>query len=78
VEGEESRVAGRPVEVADTVGAGDAFSAGLIHGLLNGWEVDKAAAFANALAALVASRPGAMPDMREETTKLKNRLEWQY
>ena len=49
------------VEVVDTVGAGDAFSAGFLHGLGLGWRLDKAARFANGLGAIVASRPGAIP-----------------
>lgn len=64
-------VMGKPVKVADTVGAGDSFSAGLIYGLLNGWPAEKTAEFANGLAGLVASRPGAMPDLREELVKLR-------
>jgi fructokinase len=51
-----------PVAVADTVGSGDAFAAGLLHGLLAGRPPVEALAFANRLAALVASRPGALPD----------------
>jgi fructokinase len=54
-------VDGIAVDVADTVGAGDAFAAGLLHGVLTGMPYDEALAFANRLAALVASRPGALP-----------------
>ncbi|MCB9385467.1 MAG: carbohydrate kinase [Bryobacterales bacterium] len=50
-----------PVELADAVGAGDAFSSGLVHALGQGWEAERAAAFANRVGALVASRPGAIP-----------------
>ena len=42
-------VPGRPIRVADTVGAGDAFLAGLIDRLLAGAPGDEALAFANAL-----------------------------
>lgn len=53
---------GIPVQVADTVGAGDAFAAGLLHALLQPWPLEQQAAFANGLGALVASRQGATPD----------------
>ncbi len=50
------------VEVADTVGAGDAFAAAFFHGLAQCWNAAEIAAFANRVGALVASRPGAIPD----------------
>lgn len=53
--------AGVSVKVVDTVGAGDAFAAAFLHGLHLGWPMEKIAAFANALGALVASRRGATP-----------------
>lgn len=34
-------VPGKPIEVIDTVGAGDAFTAGLIHATLQGWPLDQ-------------------------------------
>ncbi|MGH9451692.1 MAG: carbohydrate kinase family protein [Terriglobia bacterium] len=54
-------VAGYRVTVADTVGAGDAFSAAFIHGMANGWPPAKMGDFANRVGALVASRRGALP-----------------
>jgi fructokinase len=54
-------VNGVPVEVVDTVGAGDAFAAGLLHGLLVAMSPRAALSLANRLGALVASRPGALP-----------------
>jgi fructokinase len=62
--------AGVPVQVADAVGAGDAFTAALIFGHLRGWPLRPLASFANAVGALVASQPGAMPVLREEFTRL--------
>jgi len=50
------------VEVADTVGAGDAFAAALVHGMGESWEMPRCAEFANAVAALVATRSGAIPE----------------
>jgi fructokinase len=58
---EEVTVAGLPVTVADTVGAGDAFTAGLLACVLEGRPVAEAAAFANRLAARVAASAGGTP-----------------
>jgi fructokinase len=55
--------AGYPVEVADTVGAGDSFLAALITSLLTGKEPQKALNFACAVGALVAEAPGANPEI---------------
>lgn len=54
-------VPGYPVVVHDTVGAGDAFSAGFLHGYHHEWAIERAARFANGLGSIVASRPGATP-----------------
>jgi fructokinase len=53
--------AGYSVDVVDTVGAGDAFSAALLYGLDLGWPLEQVASFANALGAVIASRAGATP-----------------
>jgi fructokinase len=63
-------IPGRPVSVADTVGSGDAFTAGLIHAQLHGWSVEASADFANRVGGLVASRQGAMPDLRDDYRQL--------
>ncbi len=52
---------GYRVEVADTVGAGDAFAAAFLHGLHKGWPAARIGDFANRLGALVTSRPGGTP-----------------
>jgi len=54
--------AGHPVNVVDTVGAGDAFAAAFMHGLSLNWPAAEIASFANRVGALVASRHGAIPD----------------
>lgn len=61
---------GVPVKVADAVGAGDAFTAALIVAQLRAWPLVSQASFANGVGALVAGRPGAMPLLREEFTRL--------
>jgi fructokinase len=53
--------AGYQVNVADAIGAGDAFAAALAHGIVSGWSADEIADFGNRVGALVASRPGATP-----------------
>jgi len=53
---------GHAINVADSVGAGDAFAAAFLHGLISNWPLAKIAAFANRVGALVASRHGAIPD----------------
>ncbi|MFE5189999.1 5-dehydro-2-deoxygluconokinase [Streptomyces sp. NPDC056628] len=45
-----------PVEVANGLGAGDAFGGSLVHGLLSGWDLERTVRHANAAGALVASR----------------------
>lgn len=57
-----SQALGIPVQEADPVGAGDAFAAAFLHGIGAGWPPARIANFANRLGALIASRPGAIPD----------------
>ncbi len=58
---EDFRRPGRPVEVVDTVGAGDAFTAALSVGLLRGWPLDRSQEWANRVAAFVCTQAGAVP-----------------
>jgi len=57
-----------PVRVADTVGAGDSFTASFTLGLLQGWPLPVIAARAAAVSAYVCSRPGATPPLPAELT----------
>jgi fructokinase len=57
---------GVAAHVADTVGAGDAFTAALVLGLLDGHDAGRINAFANRLAAHVCAHPGATPPIPEE------------
>ena len=52
---------GFKVQVADTVGSGDAFTAGLVHEYLHGASLDLMNEVANLVGAWVASEVGAMP-----------------
>ena len=58
---EEVAAAGVPTAVVDTIGAGDAFTAGLLACWLEGRPLAEAAAFANRLAARVAASAGGTP-----------------
>jgi ribokinase len=69
-------LAGFPIDAVDTTGAGDAFNAGMIHGLTHGWSLEMAGRFANALGALAASRWGAgeaLPSLKEAWAFLSSR-----
>lgn len=56
--GSQLDVPGYPVEIVNTVGAGDGFASGFIYGWAEGWGWEEAARFANACGALVVSRHG--------------------
>lgn len=67
-------VPGYRVEVVCGLGAGDAFGGAIAHGLLAGWELPRALAFANAAGAIVASNlacADAMPTQREVETLMR-------
>ena len=70
-------VPGVKVQVADAVGAGDAFTAALISGCLRGWSLQTTATFANEVGALVAGRPGAMPVLVDELAALTSKVQAQ-
>ncbi|BDU74962.1 carbohydrate kinase family protein [Mesoterricola silvestris] len=56
---------GAPVEVVDTVGAGDAFTAALVSGLVQGQDLPTAHRRAARLSAYVCTQEGAMPETRD-------------
>ncbi|WP_043474441.1 carbohydrate kinase [Kitasatospora sp. MBT66] len=60
-DGRRAEAPARTVEVADTVGAGDAFTAALLHARHAGASLDAALARATAAATLTVTRPGANP-----------------
>jgi len=72
-DGQFTQVSGFRVEVADTVGAGDAFAAGFVHGLSEGWSAPQIGRFANAAGAVVAGKAGAIPEwnIEEVWTKME-------
>lgn len=57
-----------PTTVINGAGSGDAFGGSLIHGLLQGWDLEKTITYANGAGAIVASRiecSTAMPSSKE-------------
>ena len=58
---------GFTVEVADTVGSGDAFLAGLLYSLIQGVGPPEAIEFASAIGALIASYSGPCPEYSRQT-----------
>jgi len=63
-----------PVKVVDTTGAGDAFDAGYLYGILEKWPIEKTLRFASAVAAIKVSRKGArsIPTRQEVEEFLAN------
>jgi fructokinase len=55
-----------PARIADTVGAGDAFTAAVVTGLLRGVDLDAINDFANHLASYVCTQSGATPPIPPE------------
>jgi fructokinase len=60
----------RSVDQADSVGAGDACSAGFLIGLVQQWPMERTLELANHLGAFVASRPGATPALPDAVLRL--------
>ncbi len=54
--GDRTEVPGFPVEVVNILGAGDAFGAGFLSGLLAGYDIERAARLGNACGAIVVTR----------------------
>lgn len=59
-----------PVEIYNTLGAGDAFAGGFLYGYLKGWDWQRAARMGNACGALVVTRHGCSKFMPYEQEAL--------
>jgi sugar/nucleoside kinase (ribokinase family) len=73
-EGTTVQLPGFQVNAVDTTGAGDGWNAGLLVGLLKGWDLQTCVTVANAVGALVVTKLGAitaLPDKNELNTFLK-------
>jgi fructokinase len=71
-DGQCSEHGGVEVQMKDTIGAGDAFTAALCAGLLRGMELDRINAGANEVAAFVCTQSGATPLLPEHLKHLLN------
>jgi fructokinase len=60
---------GQKIQVVDTVGSGDAFSACFLTAILSGKSSQEAARYGNILGAFVASQSGAVPEYSHDTMK---------
>ena len=72
--GEKGRVASIPVNVVDTVGAGDSFDSGFLYGYLNGWSLEKTLQLACVCGGLSTQRAGGtagQPTLSEALAYLK-------
>jgi fructokinase len=57
------RHTGFPVKVVDTIGAGDAFTAGMVHAYTRGASLEQVNTVSNLCGSYVASQPGATPEL---------------
>ena len=75
-EGKKITVPGFAIDIADTVGAGDAFDAALVSGVLEGMGLEELGTFANAVGALTCRGIGPLrtQPQREEAEALISRL----
>jgi sugar/nucleoside kinase (ribokinase family) len=62
-DGERVEVPAHPVEVVDTTGAGDLYASGFLHGLTQGYDLERAGRLASLAAAEVISHVGARPEV---------------
>jgi len=76
-DGDQAYAAGYRVELADSCGAGDAFSAGFVHKILEQASLAEAVAFGNVLGAIVATQTGATAPVEtgDIDTFLEQRIE---
>jgi fructokinase len=57
---------GYQISLGDTVGSGDAFSAGFVHYYMNGFPIEEALRYGNAAGALIATTTGATAPISKE------------
>lgn len=75
-DGEEFMLPAHEVDVVDTTGCGDSFTAGVITGLIKGWDIRESARFANTVAAHVAIGLGSQGALRDFESTLSAMSAW--
>jgi sugar/nucleoside kinase (ribokinase family) len=70
-EGDEIRLPALPVEAVDALGAGDAFVAGFLTGIVRDWDLERSARFANAVGACCVTALGATTGIRSFADTLR-------
>jgi len=73
---EEFRIPSYQIKVIDTSGAGDAFAAGFLTGIIKGWNLQKVGEFANAVGALCVQAIGCTTGVKnmDETLAFMNKF----
>ncbi len=73
---------GYQISLVDTIGSGDAFSAGFVHYYMNGKPIEEALCFGNAAGAMVATTTGAPTPIRKseilnfmQSSRLRNSIQ---
>ncbi|WP_299949476.1 carbohydrate kinase family protein [uncultured Ruegeria sp.] len=75
-EGKPFQLPAHQIDVIDTTGCGDSFTAGVITGVSKGWSLRETAGFANAVAAHVAQGLGSQGILRDFDTTVANMRAW--
>lgn len=75
-EGKPFQLPSHRIDVVDTTGCGDSFTAGIIVGLAKGWKIRECAKFANAVAANVASGLGSQGTLTSFDATVENMNSW--
>ncbi|MEO0990385.1 MAG: PfkB family carbohydrate kinase, partial [Pseudomonadota bacterium] len=75
-EGAAFQLPAHQIDVVDTTGCGDSFTAGIITGLAKGWDLKQSAAFANTVAAHVAQGLGSQGILKDFDTTLAAMERW--
>jgi len=74
--GHSFRIPAHEIDVVDTTGCGDSFTAGIIAGLSKGWDIEKTAKFANAVAANVALGLGSVGKLKSFDSAMQAMETW--